>query len=65
MSVLEAISSDHRHAGQHPAEIGLWTRDTPFGENGYLHDDGYDFAATSFHILTIHVARGRDTPGRE
>jgi hypothetical protein len=63
MSVLEAMSSDRRHARQ--AGYGLWTRDTGFGEDGYLHGDGYDFAETSFHILTTEGVRGRDTLGRE
>ena len=27
--------------------------------------DGYDYADTSFHILTIDGVRGRDTLGRE
>jgi len=65
MSVLEAMSSDRRHQRQHPNGIGLWTRQTTFGEEGYLHDDGYDFAETSFHILTADGVRGRDTLGRE
>jgi len=63
MSVLEAMSSDQRH--QRQVGFGLWSRDTPFGDNGYLIADGYDFAASSFHILTIDGVRGRDTVGRE
>jgi prepilin-type N-terminal cleavage/methylation domain-containing protein len=63
MSVLEAMSSDRRHERQ--AGHGLWTRDTSFGDDGYLISDGYDFAATSFHILTTEGVRGRDTLGRE
>jgi prepilin-type N-terminal cleavage/methylation domain-containing protein len=63
MSVLEAMSSDRRHERQ--AGYGLWSRDTPFGDDGYLISDGYDFAATSFHILTIDGVRGRDTLGTE
>ena len=39
------------------------TGDTPFGEDGYLM--GYDFAETSYHVLTIDGVRGRDTIGRE
>ena len=65
MSVLEAMSSDRRHQRQHPDGVGLWTRDTAFGEDGYLIPDGYDFAATSFHILTTDGVRGRDTLGSE
>jgi hypothetical protein len=63
MSVLEAMSSDRRHLRQ--AEHGLWSRDTPFGDDGYFIADGYDFAAASFHILTINGVLGRDTLGRE
>jgi prepilin-type N-terminal cleavage/methylation domain-containing protein len=63
MSVLEAMSSDRRHLRQQG--YGLWTRDTPFGDNGYLISDGYDFAAASFHILTTDGVLGRDTLGRE
>ncbi len=63
MSVLEAMSSDRRHENQ--AGYGLWSRDTPFAEDGYLIADGYDFAETSFHVLTIDGVRGRDTIGKE
>ena len=63
MSVFEAMSSDRRH--QRQAGYGLWSRDTPFGTGGYFIDDGYDFANTSYHILTIDGARGRDTIGTE
>jgi prepilin-type N-terminal cleavage/methylation domain-containing protein len=63
MSVLEAMSSDRRHLRQ--TEYGLWSRDTPFGEDGYFIADGYDFAAASFHILTIDGVLGRDTLGKE
>jgi prepilin-type N-terminal cleavage/methylation domain-containing protein len=65
MSVLEAMSSDSRHRSQTDDDAGLWSRDTPFEEDGYLIDDGYDFAETSFHVLTINGVRGRDTLGRE
>ncbi len=65
MSVMEALSSDRRAARQSANGAGLWSRDTPFGPEGYLTADGYDFAETSYHILTIDGARGRDTVGRE
>lgn len=42
---------------------GLWSRDTPFGTDGYYISAGYDQAATSFHILTTDGARGRDFTG--
>ena len=63
MSVTEAMSSDRRHQTQ--AEYGLWSRDTPFGDDGYLISDGYDFADTSYHVLTINGIRGRDTLGSQ
>ena len=65
MSVLEAMSSDRRAARQDAAAVGLWSRDTPFGEEGYLMLDAYDFAEASYHVLTIDGVRGRDTIGRE
>jgi prepilin-type N-terminal cleavage/methylation domain-containing protein len=65
MGVMEAMSSDRRQAAQDPHGAGLWSRDTPFGEDGYLIADGYDFANTSYHILTAEGVRGRDTLGRE
>ena len=61
--VMEAMSSDRRSRAQ--SGHGLWSRDTPFTENGYFIDVGYDFAETSFHILTIDGVRGRDTVGHE
>ena len=63
MGILEAMSSDRRQ--QRQAGYGLWSRDTPFGLDGYLMGDGYDFAETSYHILTTDGVRGRDTVGRE
>ncbi len=65
MGVLEAMSSDRRVSRQNEDGAGLWSRDTSFEEDGYFIEDGYDHAKTSFHILTIDGARGRDTIGRE
>ena len=62
-SVVEMMSADRRHQLQ--AGYGLWSRDTPFGDDGYFISEGYDFAETSFHMLTTHGVRGRDTTGRE
>ena len=59
----EAMLADRRHERQ--AGYGLWSRDTPFGTDGYLIEVGYDFAETSFHILTTDGARGRDILGKE
>jgi prepilin-type N-terminal cleavage/methylation domain-containing protein len=63
MSAHEAMLADRRHDEQ--VGYGLWSRDTPFGANGYFIDIGYDFAATSFHILTTDGALGRDILGKE
>ncbi len=43
---------------------GFWSKDTPFGDNGYLIEYGYDQAATSFHVLTTDGIRGRDRMDR-
>jgi len=47
---------------------GLWSIDTPlaggyadFSPGGYFMDQGLDWSATSFHILTIDGIKGRDT----
>ena len=60
--VTEVMAADRRH--QRQAGHGLWSRDTPFGDNGFFIDAGYDFAETSYHILTVDGIRGRDTVGR-
>ncbi len=65
MGVFEAMSSDRRQQNQTTDGAGLWSRDTPLNEDGYFISDGYDFANTSYHILTIDGVRGRDTIGRE
>jgi hypothetical protein len=62
LGVREAEDADARHAAQ--AGYGLWSRDTPFGADGYLSDIGWDFAQTSFHILTTGGIRGRDRLAR-
>ena len=62
-SVIEAMSSDRRAERQRG--YGLWSRDSTFGDDGFFISDGYDFAATSYHILTIDGIRGRDITGAE
>ena len=64
MGVMEAMSSDRRNLRQTGLN-GLWSRDTPFGTDGYFIPDAYDFSETSYHILTIDGVRGRDTVGAE
>ncbi len=60
LSVSEAMRSEARMLAQ--SGVPLWSRDTPFAEDGYFISDAYDgLAETSFHILTIDGIRGRDT----
>ncbi len=59
----EAMLADRRQERQ--TGHGLWSRDTPFGLDGYLIEVGYDYAATSFHILTTDGCLGRDFLGME
>jgi type II secretory pathway pseudopilin PulG len=62
LGVQEAMSADSRHAQQ--TGYGLWSRDMPWGDNGYLIDTAWDFLAeTSFHIITTDGIQGRDTLG--
>jgi hypothetical protein len=59
LGVTEAMSADRRKMRQ--TGEGLWSRDTPFGVDGHFISDSYDFADTSFHMLTLDGIRGRDT----
>ncbi len=52
------VIAQQQQAGQYPA--GLWHKQTTFGQDGYYSDTAYDFAQTSFHILTTEGIRGRD-----
>ncbi|MCP3903286.1 MAG: type II secretion system protein [Planctomycetes bacterium] len=61
VGVRDAMRADGRMRAQTGNDNwGLWSKDTPFGANGYLQEYGYDQAATSFHILTTDGIRGRD-----
>jgi prepilin-type N-terminal cleavage/methylation domain-containing protein len=62
LGVREAESADSRLQVQ--GGHGLWSRDTPFGADGYLIGVGYDFASTSYHIFTTDGIRGRDKVSR-
>jgi hypothetical protein len=55
----EAIAADAQH--QASAGYGLWSRDTPFGADGYFSEFSYDGTQTSHVILTTEGIRGRDT----
>ena len=52
------VIAQQQQAGQFPA--GLWHKQTTFGADGYYSDTAYDFAQTSFHVLTTEGIRGRD-----
>ncbi len=44
-----------------PANVGLWSRDTSFGADGYYSDVRYETGCiTSFHVLTTDGILGRD-----
>jgi hypothetical protein len=62
LGVREAEAADSRSSVQ--SGHGLWSRDTPMGSDGYFIPEGYDFASTSFHILTMEGCKGRDKLGR-
>ena len=59
LSVSEALDSQARLLVQ--SNTPLWSSDTPFGDAGYFIGSAYDFAQTSYHILTVDGIRGRDT----
>lgn len=58
VGIRKAERADGRQYGQ--SGRWLWSRDTPFGSDGYFIDTAYDFANTSFHILTSDGILGRD-----
>jgi prepilin-type N-terminal cleavage/methylation domain-containing protein len=61
IGVREAEKANGRNIAQ--ADYPLWCDDTPFGPDGYFISDAYDWAETSFHILTADGIRGRDKLG--
>ena len=54
----QAIADDAKMIAQ--SGDGLWSRDTPLGENGYFNDQSVDGSRTSHSILTIDGILGRD-----
>ncbi|MCP3904920.1 MAG: type II secretion system protein [Planctomycetes bacterium] len=60
VGIREAMRADGRVSVQTGGDWGLWSRDTFFGNDGYLIPYSYDQANTSFHILTTDGIRGRD-----
>jgi prepilin-type N-terminal cleavage/methylation domain-containing protein len=64
VGVRRAMQADARMRNQtNQTNWGLWSKDTYFGDEGYLISYGYDLAATSYHILTTDGIRGRDVIG--
>jgi prepilin-type N-terminal cleavage/methylation domain-containing protein len=62
LGVSEAMAADERLMHQVNNQFGLWSRDTPFGEDGYLISDSWDLLSnTSFSVLTTDGILGRDT----
>jgi len=41
-------------------EVGLWSRDTPLGANGYFGTSSFDGFVTGHHVFTAGGIRGRD-----
>ncbi|MBT8486426.1 MAG: prepilin-type N-terminal cleavage/methylation domain-containing protein [Phycisphaerales bacterium] len=60
IGIRDAMRADGQVLGQTGAQAGLWSRDTPFGTDGYFIGAGYDEANSSLHILTTEGIRGRD-----
>lgn len=64
VGVRKAMRADGRMRAQTGSgDWGLWSHDTPMGVDGYFIQEGYDQAASSFHILTTDGIRGRDVLG--
>ncbi len=57
----EVFAADQQILKQTGGVDGLWHRGTPFGENGYYIQFGYDGVPLSHHILTTDGILGRDT----
>lgn len=61
VSVLDAVADDEQVREQNNGDFGLWSKDTPWGDDGYLIEYGYcNDCETSFHVLTTDGIRGRD-----
>ena len=57
----EVFAADQQILKQTAGVDGLWHRGTPFGEDGYYIQFGYDGVPLSHHILTTDGILGRDT----
>ena len=69
--VRDAMDSCKRVATQRGG-VGLWSKDVPgvggvyddWGTGGYFSTYAWDYASTSFHILTTEGIKGRDIVGK-
>lgn len=58
--MAEAVADDARVVRQSRGRVGLWSRDTPLGANGYKGEISYDGTISGFHMLTVGGIEGRD-----
>lgn len=56
----QVVADDELVLKQTRGEVGLWTRDTPLGANGYYGAQSYDGTLVSHHVLTANGILGRD-----
>ena len=56
----QVVADDEMVLKQSGGWVGLWTRDTPLGANGYYGAQSYDGTIVSHHILTANGILGRD-----
>ena len=54
------MRADGRMMTQSGGQDGLWSRDTPWEEDGYFVSLSYDQTTTSFHTFTTDGILGRD-----
>jgi len=60
----EAYLDDQKVRAASGGIDGLWSRDTPFGEDGYFGQSSEEGLSVSHHVLTTDGIRGRDLLGR-
>ena len=64
LSTMQAWQDDLIVQGGTKGQDGLWSRDTPFGENGYYGTESVDGTIVSHHILTTDGIKGREILSR-
>ncbi|MFO0829959.1 MAG: hypothetical protein U0572_17590 [Phycisphaerales bacterium] len=60
MTMTQAVADDASMLKSTNGIDGLWSRDTPFGADGYFGAQAFDDTRNSFHILTTDGITGRD-----